>query len=209
MRLVEYEQTIKKLIENDKNDPQIYNNIQQLTYYFLIRKKVCKSIKDIEDISFTVAADLYMKILAGEEFTYIMSYLERIYRDYVRRYYRETGEVISLDPSIETKETILGKSTMFEYNYTNNKIYLKNIGSIIDSVMKRSCKYKRDSVAYLNLKSSVALSLIRGTSCAFHLDPEQEYYLKIVLSNFYNKVKEDGLGINDSDPQGKGGYRSE
>ena len=201
MRLMEYEYAIKSKVRENPSDPEIYNLLQVLSYYFLLRKKICRTSKDAEDISYIIAGDIFLRITEGEYFSYILGFLEKIYRGAVYSYYGDTS-IISLDAT-DSPDLLLGTSSIAEYNMVLNKIYLSDILSVIDKVMEGSCKYRVDSSAYLNLKVSLLLSLIRGEVSGFHLTPDQLCYLKLIIPSFYNQIKKDGLGMSDEEIGGK------
>ena len=193
MRLLEHESLIKSKVKSDRKDPEIYNLLQRMTFMFLKRKRVGQTEKDREDISFMIAGDLYMRIVNGEDFSYFLGYLEKIYKEYLEKFYEGYKNQVQLDPSIDVNHEILGNPTVFDYYRLNNKVYLKEIYRVIDELMDESCKYKRQSRDYLNLKLSLVLSLLREEITNFHLGPEQTFYLKLLIVKFYSKVKEEGL----------------
>ena len=198
MRLLELESSIKSRIRESKDDPEIYNLLQKMTFMFLARKKACKNEKDREDISFIIAGDLYMRILDGEEFSYYLGYLEKIYREYLCKFYEGYNNHLPLDPSIDANHELLGSPTLFDYYRLNNQIYLKEIYRVIDELMDETCKYKPQTKEYLNLKISLILSLIRGETSFFHLGEEQKFYLKFLVVKFYDKVRNEGLDIDSN-----------
>lgn len=199
MRLVEYEQSVKELIKSDRTDPEIYNLLQGMALMFLQRKKACNTAKDAEDISFMLAGDIFMRVIEGEDFNYFLGLLEKIYRSYVTLYYVDNKtEYLTFDASVDTQRTVYGHSTTYEYACCANKMYLEEISSVVTKVMESSCKYRKGTPVYLNLQLSLMLSVLRGRLTTFHLQPEHEYYLKLLLVNFYSRVKEDGLGFADN-----------
>lgn len=206
MRLTDYEVEIKNRISQNREDPEIYNLLQELSYRFLLRKKVCKSLKDAEDISYVIAGDTFMKIRDGETYSYILGYLERIYKGYIRDHYQNSTDVISLDSSDRAHDIFGWSTAMYDFNKLDNKIYLERFDSIIDEVMEDSCKYKIGSTSYLNLKLSLVLSLIRDQVSPFHLSSEETFYLRLIIPNVYARIKDDGIGINDAGVGGKSGY---
>ena len=199
MRLTEYEELIKKLVSVDRNNPEIYINLQQMIEMFLRRKKVCNCSKDFQDLSYVIAGDLYLQILDGYNVDYLLGYLEKVYRKYAHAYYNESKlSTISYDEAQADPTFVQNGSSVYEYNCVNNKVYLQDIIRVVDEVMMNSCKYEPMSTAFTNLKLSLILSLLRGTEVHFHLNKEQGFYLKLILTNFRRKVVNDGLDITES-----------
>lgn len=193
MRLLEYEVLIKKQVSEDVNNPEIYNNLQKMILMFLQRKKVCRCKQDYEDMSYLLAGDMYMQLLNGETFNYYLGYLEKIHRKYAQQYYKDhSSEFIYFDDS-DNFNDLVGDLGSYDYNYIDDKIYLEEIWRTIDIVMNNSCKYDRMSKGYLNLRLSLVLSLLRGEETHFHLEPDQKYYLRLILTNFNSIVKKDLL----------------
>ena len=83
-----------------------------------------------------------------------------------------------------------------DFSKVLNKLYLKDIGKIIDKVMEESCKYKYQSKEYLNLKLSLMVSILRNSKFEFHLSQEQSFYLKLLIVAFYEEVKKEGFGVS-------------
>lgn len=198
MRLVEYEYSIKTRIKKDRNDPDIYQELQRMIYMFLRRKRVGNCPKDVEDISYMIAGDLYMDILEGVEITFFLGYLDKIYKNYVSKFYEGIQGQVPFDPSIDANQVILGNPSTYDYVYARNKIYLEDIQRVVDKVMEDTCKYKPWTPAYSNLKISLMLSILRDEFVSFHLQPEQEFYLKLIIVQFYQEVKVNGLDIESS-----------
>ena len=194
MKLVEYEVLIKKQVAEDLNNPEIYNNLQRMILMFLQRKKVCHCLKDYEDMSYLLAGDVYMKILGGEKIGYFLGYLEKVYRKYAQQYYKDhSSEFIYYDDSDDFADTVFNQFSHYDYDCVNNKIYLEKIWKVIDQVMASSCKYDRMSRAYLNLRLSLVLSLLRGRETCFHLEPDQKFYLKFIMTNFCSIIKKEAI----------------
>lgn len=192
MRLVEYEELIKSQIKDNRRNPEIYTNLQKMIEMFLRRKKVCKTTKDYQDMSYLLAGDIFMKIINGEDISYYLGYLEKVYRKYAHQYYKDnSSEIIEYDDSTNVEELLYGYRSSYAYEYIGNKLYLENIGKVIDQIMYQSCKYDPESSAFNNLKLSLILSILRNQEVSFHLNHEQTFYLKMILTNFYDKILKD------------------
>ena len=198
MRLLDHESAIKTLLKTNREDPEIYDHLQKMTFIFLRRKKVCRNDKDREDISFTIAGDLFMRLIQGEDFSYFLGYLDKIYKEYLDKFYEGYKDHVPFDPSIDANHEILGNPSVFDYYRLNNEVYLKEIYRVVEQLMDEACKYRRDSKEHINLRLSLVLSLIRGEVTSFHLEPEHTFYLKLLVVKFYNKVKEEGLDVDSN-----------
>ena len=180
---------IKQQISQDKNNPEIYNNLQKMIYMFLRRKQVGQSPREAEDVSYTFAGDLYMKILSGDEIEYYLGYLERKHKEYFKEYYRMSRFNEPYDPSYDDSKLQEVQDYRNYENRTLNKVYLQDVNLIIDKILEKS-KYRHNSKSYVNLKLSLALSLLNDRVVAFHLSKEEEEYLKFLTILFYNEIKE-------------------
>lgn len=198
MRLLDYESKLRELVSKDHTDPEIYNNLQQLIYYYLLRKKSCRRYEDASDISYEIASDIFMRIYNGETFTYFLPYLDRVYLRYILNYYNvNSPEIFVRDITDDMVANVyLTNPTNQDYHIVCEKMYLEHINQVVDIVMKNS-KYKEGFLPYLNVKLSLVLSLYRGYPCYFHLSPEQADYVKFLVINFYNHVKTDGIDFID------------
>lgn len=189
MNLIEYEQTIKGLVKENKSNPDIYNYLQEMTLLFLRRKKPLDSSQYLLDVSYTIAGDIFLKIIDGADMTYYLGYLERIYRDYLREekaYLSKTFPFEEIYEHTEIPELIIPPISLKD---AANEIYLKKINQVIERIMKKCCKYRQRSKEYLNLKLSLVLSILRDTRTYFHLEEEQVVYLDFLLVRLYDELK--------------------
>ena len=189
MNLIEYEQTIKGLVKENKSNPDIYNYLQEMTLLFLRRKKPLDSSQYLLDVSYTIAGDIFLKIIDGADMTYYLGYLERIYRDYLREekaYLSKTFPFEEVYEHTEIPELIIPPISLKD---AANEIYLKKINQVIERIMKKCCKYRQRSKEYLNLKLSLVLSILRDTRTYFHLEEEQIVYLDFLLVRLYDELK--------------------
>lgn len=189
MKLYEYEQRIKSRIEEDPQDPQIYEDLQKMIYMFLRRKGAGVDEKTVEDVSFTMAGDLWMRILEGERFTYYLGYLDKIYHDYFKECYIDKRYNEPYDPSYNMKVIGGEINNLKRYQEVIDKVYLEQIESVISNFFEFGCKYKKGTRAWINLKLSLTLSLYRKTIVNYHLTTDQFAYLKMLLVKFHEKVK--------------------
>lgn len=196
MRLIEYEQTIKDLIKENRNNPEIYNLLQEMILMFLRRKRSPGGPQELEEVSYTMAGDIYIKIVAGEDINYFLGYFDKKYKEYFKDYYEVERYTEPYDPSLNDKEIWRRSEGSQDFSKVLNKLYLKDIGRIVDKVMEESCKYKYQSKEYLNLKLSLMVSILRNSKFEFHLSQEQSFYLKLLIVAFYEEVKKEGFGVS-------------
>lgn len=190
MRLTEYETTIKSKIQQNPNDPSIYEDLQKMILIFLTRKKACKSINDYKDISYLLAGDMYLNIINGTRYNYYLGYLEKVYLRYVLQYYADNFEpdIVHIEDPIDLEYLMDYTSNPQEYDEVCDKCYIERIHTVVDQVMLQSCKYDPNTAAYLNLKLSLVISLLRDAPCYYHLLPEHQFYLNMIIKNFQSKT---------------------
>lgn len=193
MKLTEYEQKIKDLIKTDKNDPEIYCSLQKMIYLFLLRKRAGDDIRELEEVSFTIAGDLFIKIRDGETINYFLGYLERKYHEYFKEYYRFSRFNEPYDPSYDDSRSSQSEKAEGDLKEVLTKVYLSDIGKVVDNVFEESCKYVYNSAPYINLKVSALLTLIRnGEITDFHLNEFQRNYLRLLVVRLYSEIQLSG-----------------
>lgn len=191
MRLIECESLIKEKVKANREDPEIYNLLQQMIITFLMRKKACNSYRDYDDLSYVIAGDLFLKIIAGNEINYYLGYLEKAYRKYVQEYYKEYHSgILSFEDAIDSEESVYGRRSSRDFAYARDRVYLEDCSLVINDVLDSS-KYDPDHPAFNNLKMSLILSVLKGSEVYFRLEEDQKFYLKLLLICFYNKIIKD------------------
>lgn len=200
MKLKEYESLIKKQFEENRYNEEIYVNLQKMIEMFLRRKKVCNCSKDYEDMSYIMAGDLYLKFINEEKTPdYLLGYLAKAYQNYAHEYYDENSGALGQIPVEEIRTTVLSpNSYSYEVNCVNSKVYLQEIVRVIDEIMMNSCKYDPNSVAFMNLKLSLILTVLKEELTPFHLNQEQVFYLNLIYINFKNKIVKDGFDLDEN-----------
>ena len=79
-RLVDIENNIKKLIEEDINNPEIYNQIYDLVYFWLKRNKKMSYDQDAKEVAQLMAEDLYLKAYQRKSCTFLVRlYIYKLY----------------------------------------------------------------------------------------------------------------------------------
>lgn len=189
MRLYEYEQSIKDMVDENPQNPKIYEYLQQMIYMFLRRKNVGGSERDIEEVSFSIAGDIWIKILSGERYNRYIGYLNKTYHDYFRDYYIDKKYSEPYDPSYDMK--VIGGEIDNPQRFLEviDKLYLEQIELIVDDFFESGCKYTYGSRAWVNLKLSLVLSMYRQELVNYHLTSDQFAYLKILIVRFHEKFR--------------------
>lgn len=197
MRLVEQEQMIKRMVREDISNPEIYNCLQKMILMFLKRKKAPGNCQRYEEVSYTMAGDIYMKLLEGETVDYFLGYFDRKYKEYFREYYESEKYDIPFDPSLDEYMSLGQNFGVQDFHNAINKLYLEDIERVVDKVMEK-CKYVKCSSAYINLKLSLMISILRNELTTFHLDEGQSLYLKFLIVAFYEEIKKSGIDLDET-----------
>jgi len=180
-RLTNIENELHKMIEEDVNNPEIYNQLVKLVIGHLMQQKACDyHIEEYYELPYLIASDLYMRTLKKADIKSYLGYLDKIYKKYVNYYRHECGFYHhSLDTELENLDLhpeIYG----FSYEKLINKIYLSEISSIINYLVYNS-KYKITDKDFNNLKISISLSLMNNEYVYFHLDEEKQVYVRYMV----------------------------
>ena len=88
MTLTEREAKVLALAKEDPKSEVLYEELYKFIYDFLSYKKAGNSPRDREEIAYDLTRDIYMRMYEGEQFTYLMAFIERIHRRYVYDMYR-------------------------------------------------------------------------------------------------------------------------
>ena len=189
MRLVEYESKIKELVKIDIRNPEIYNLLVKFVNLFLLRKKVVSYSRDREEICYTLASDIYMKLIQGEELTHYLGYLEKIYRAYIYEYAGYYRKDFVVDDLIDLEEMLPSRDQ--PYTEVLDRIYLRNIWCVIKEILNY-CKYSKRSSIRANLEVSLLLSLYRNDIVNFNLEEVSEAYAG-EGTRFYSRYQRSGF----------------
>ena len=181
---------IYQMSVEDKNNPEIYNELYKLIKQMLLTKKLKINDKDIDEISYTMAGDMYLKIIDGNFFKHPTNYIEKTYRRYID---------IQCNPKdlidVDTVSSMLLEKEYFssfteDLNNTIIRVYLEDIQILIKQLLTE-CPIKEDTIDYMNFKVSIILSLLYGDIRLYHLDRSYKPYVKVFTINFYEKIKAD------------------
>lgn len=193
MRLIEIEDNIKKLVEEDINNPEIYNEIQKLAYLYLKRyKKMNKDIEAVE-VSHLVAAELYYKIVSGGQIFSWIGYMSKTMIWFIRKYRSMTDtQIIDATDDTQLHEAILSMSVRSEndskYDEIVDYIAVDDIPNIVNRILERTCRYDSDSSEYMNIYMSIMTSLILDRFVTLFVDEDIQPYCRLMYSIIKDKL---------------------
>lgn len=193
MRLIEIEDKLKQLIEEDINNPEVFNTINKLIYLHIKRRKLVSYDRDAQEIAILMAEDLYMKILRGEPLYSWLGYISKACIGYIRKYRKmNSSEIIDTTGNYELMESIIQLSSASydmsqkDYNVVIAKMSLDSMTEIIEETIEKACRYDRFSSQYTNFVISAYISLIKNEVCTMFLDESESMQFRIIFA----KVKE-------------------
>ena len=201
MTVPQIEEKITKLVETNINDPEIYSLLKQLAYICIYQNKYVYGYSDIEAVCHDVAADTYMRVLQGKtSVTRWMYYVEKsIQLSYINNQRKIEHEVINTrevenvnDKNFKgtvDEDAVISMSAGSAFSINNDfdrikkTIFLKNIDSLIRDVLAHT-KFKKGSVEYLSVYTSVTLSLYYNRLVYFRLSEELKPYIRLIMVMF-------------------------
>ena len=193
MRLIEIEDKLKQLIEEDINNPEVFNTINKLIYLHIKRRKLVSCDRDAQEIDILMAEDLYMKILRGEPLYSWLGYISKACIGYIRKYRKmNSSEIIDTTGNYELMESIIQLSSASydmsqkDYNTVIAKMSLNNVTEIVEGTIEKVCRYDRFSSQYTNFVISAYISIIKNEACTIFLDESESMQFRIIFA----KVKE-------------------
>ena len=190
MRLITIENNIKQMIIDDINNPELYNEIYKLSYYYLMRRKLLSTAEYASEVAHIMAEDLYMKILSGDTIHSWLGYISKYYHGAIRTWRKMcASEVIEAEDNVDLQNAIINMSiSNGNYNEHYDKIldniYIESITSIVDFILQNS-RYMEYTDEYLSAKLTILISLIRGRFIKYNLSSAEVNYTRLL----YNKVK--------------------
>lgn len=195
MRLTERERLIRSMEEEDISNPEIYPQLFELAFGIIQYKKWVELAKDAKEIAEYIAEDMFLTIRNGTLIYAPLEWIRRRIQGYIVRYRKENNtEIISIadDPAlkegIEYMSTGSSKSTQQDYVRIYERDYIDKLGLVVNEIMDSS-RYKKNSTEYLNLRTSLMLSVLRGSQIDYHLDEECSRYLHQLIIQFKELVK--------------------
>lgn len=196
MRINDLEKKLKEAIEEDINNPDVYNMIFELSKYFLKQNRVLSCTVDLEEVAHLMAEELYMKILRGGEIRAWLGYMNFAYKQAVGTWQKMFGrEFIDASNDFDLENAIVSMSvaggyelTPFQYLYDNS--YIEGLIIQIDDLMEAS-RCVEGTVEYMNTRLSLILSMSHGMFVSYHLDAAQMQYANALLNVLQIMIRDD------------------
>lgn len=201
MQLIEIENKIKSMVAEDVTNPDIYNQIYKLVYYFFKRRHLVTDYKMAEEVAHLAAEELYLKVYNGGEIYSWIGYINRSYQAYIRLWRSLNGsEIIDVSTDDALRESIVSMCVSDPFSNatveTINLDYIDNLPDIIDKIMKNS-KYYEFTKEYTNARLSIMLSLLNGKFTSYNLNESDKMYTNMIYTMMKDKLISE-LGISDS-----------
>ena len=195
MRLQEYEDQMKELIQVDRNDPKIWELLQEMSYEFFRRKHLMKTNEMNKEASLFMAEDLYTQIINGRDFYHILGYMGLGYHTAIRSYNKfNKHEVIDTKDDYRLGDAIISMFASSQnegvYRQTMDIDFIKYLPKFIDDVLEKS-KYDRYSSDFINAKISICLSFIKNTFVKYNLKKEEVDYVKFLYQNIGMRLRDE------------------
>jgi len=202
MRINDLEKKLKKLIEEDINDPDVYNMIFELSKYYLKQNKVLSQNIPLEEVAHLMAEDLYMKILRGGEIRAWLGYMNFAYKQAVGTWQKMFGrEFIDARDDYDLENAIVSMSvaggydvTPFQHLYDNS--YIEGLTVQIDKLMEAS-RCVEGTAEFMNVRLSLILSMSHGMFVSYHLDDAQRQYTSALLNVLQIMIRDDLKDVGD------------
>lgn len=186
MRLIDYENRIKEMVKEDKNNPEIYDWLFNLLYIFFKRNKIIRKDSECVEVAQIGATDLYNKIYNGMEFYALLGYINVVYKAYLYEYRKSyCSEIIDATDNKDLSDAIIlmsaSSSISQRTNYEKilNQEYIDNLENTIDYILDKS-KYLKWTKIYYNAKMSIMLSMLYGRFNPYDLDEHNINYVRML-----------------------------
>lgn len=198
-RLIDIENNIKKLISENINNPEIYNQIYDLAYFWLKRNRKVSYDQDAREVAQLIAEDLYLKAYNGKPVYSWLGYISISYLAYIRTWRKDNrSEIIDVierpDVAEKVLEMCISKDSSNSYNMVLSDVYIDQINNVIEGILDES-RIEVFTSRWLNYKVSLQLSLQRGKFISYRLSEGDSNYCSMLYKKLYNKIYED-LTIN-------------
>lgn len=184
---------IRKQIENDPSDPEIFNNLKLLANFYFRGVKFVNNEQQLDSICNIAAEDMYMKIYNGMDIkspiSYLYSYRYTYWQEMRKFEYSEIIECEDYDTALGVMTMCSGSSITLEhcYDVVWIKDYLNRIPKQIDTILESCCRYKKGTSIYRNIYNSILLSLMQDKIITFFIEFKIYNYFLLML----NKVKDE------------------
>ena len=201
MKQKDIEARLSKLQDENPQDPEIYELLVQLTANMLRSQNWLLADIDFDNVSHDVAADLYMYVYTQKyhiEFWRAMAYRLIKFCHVKKQRKIAMTQVFDTYNDPTRRELIFKTCTSYTNSYekeaavAENKAYLSDIRLVIEEVLNNS-KFNKSSSDYLNLYTSVCLSLLKGEDTYYHLNEGLHPYVRILVESVKQKIFNSGL----------------
>ena len=187
------------MISEDVENPEIYNKIYDLAYFWLKRNRKMSYDSDAREVAEFIAEDLYLKAYKGKPVYSWLGYISISYISYIKAWRKSNrSEIIDIVERPDVAEKLLdmcvSKDTECNYNNIISDVYINQINNIIDNVLEKS-RIEVFSSVWLNCKISLQLSLQKGSFISYRLSEGDSNYCNMLYKKLYNKIYND-LRIN-------------
>jgi hypothetical protein len=122
----------------------------------------------------------------------VNNYCDQVLLRYVLQHlgtYR-TVEVFDIVEYQQLIDTFVAEDSMVPFGDIENEVYLEDIGTTINQLMK-VCPYYSGTPKYINFKLSLVASLYLKKPVSYHMNEFDEEKVRIYIVNFYEKVRRD------------------
>lgn len=195
MRLQEYEDQIRDMWKNDRNNPELWELLKLFCYEFFRRKHLMNTEEANHEASEILAEEFYTKLMKGEEIYHLLGYTGLCYHSAIRTYRKmnvhEVIDVVS-NPQLEEAIVSMSASNINEgiYRKALDLDFINYLPKFIEQILENSY-YEVDSANYLNAKLSIYLSFIKGTFVKYNISNEELDYVKMLYQNVQNRIKKE------------------
>ena len=199
------EKELTEMVEKDKDNPEIYKKIKDLTFNYLYNVlKPGSELYDYDTIACDIAADIFLRLKKGAKISYWLNYISRILKLYYLRDYQkknwsvviDTAGSATLEDSLQ--QCFVDKSVKKNpINNSLNIIYLEQFEKILNNVLYNS-KFNFNSKERLNLQISILLTLLNNKITYFHIEEYLYPYIPILIAQLKTEIINSGLFIEDN-----------
>lgn len=197
----EIETRLTYLQEKDRTDPEIYELLVKLTGNMLKSQNWLLSPIDFDNVTHDVAAELFMKVYTG---VYTVTYWRALAYRLLKFTYVKKQRQLAMTQTFVTGSDPIKKEELYrtcascimsnerEIAIAENKAYLSTLHKTILEVLRTS-KFDEKSVEFLNLHTSVALSLLYNEDKFYHISDGLKPYVHILTEKVKKEISNSGF----------------
>jgi len=196
---------LTELVKKDRNNPEIYQKIKDMTFNYLYNVlKPGSGLYNYDDIACDIAADLFLRIQKGITIEYWLNYISRILKLYYLKDYQKKNWSVIIDTTGNHNLQQVLNDCFIDSSIMNNPIdaslntlYLEQFDVLLNNVLYKT-KFKFNSKDRINLQLSVLLTLLKGKNVYFRIDEYLYPYVNIIISKLKSEMINSGLFIVDN-----------